>query len=77
MILFPVAARRLSELNPATYASVEALGICIIDVGTETQIADLAGLNKGLGKRTFGHCDKQTEPAKVTIEAQVGRLGAA
>ena len=71
---FPVAARRLSELNPATYASVEALGICIIDAGTETQIADLAGLYKALGKRTFGLCDKQTEPAKVAIEAQVERL---
>ncbi len=71
---FPVAARRLSELNPATYASVEALGICIIDAGTETQIADLAGLYKGLGKRTFGLCDKQTEQAKVAIEAQVERL---
>lgn len=71
---FPVAARRLSELNPATYASLEALGICIIDAGTESQIADLAGLYKGLGKRTFGLCDKQTDPAKAAIEAQVERL---
>jgi len=68
---FPVAARRLSELNPATYASIEALGICIIDAGTESQIADLAALYRGLGKRTFGLCDKQTEPAKAAIEAQV------
>ncbi len=71
---FPVAARRLSELNPVTYASLEALGICIIDAGTESQIADLAGLYKGLGKRTFGLCDKQTDPAKAAIEAQVERL---
>ncbi|MEZ5522676.1 MAG: AAA family ATPase [Dokdonella sp.] len=71
---FPVAARRLSELNPATYASLEALGICIIDAGTQSQIADLAGLYKGLGKRTFGLCDKQTDPAKAAIEAQVERL---
>ncbi|WP_077147840.1 ATP-dependent endonuclease [Sphingopyxis sp. KK2] len=71
---FPVAARRLSELNSATYASLEALGICIIDAGTESQIADLAGLYKGLGKRTFGLCDKQTDPAKAAIEAQVERL---
>lgn len=71
---FPVAARRLSELNPATYASLEALGICIIDAGTESQIADLAGLYRGLGKRTFGLCDKQTDPAKAAIEAQVERL---
>jgi len=71
---FPVAARRLSELNPAIYTSIEALGICIIDAGTESQIADLAGLYKGLGKRTFGLCDKQTDPAKAVIEAQVERL---
>ncbi|MCJ2011861.1 ATP-binding protein [Methylobacterium sp. J-076] len=71
---FPVAARRLSELNPATYSSLEALGICIIDAGTESQIADLAGLYKGLGKRTFGLCDKQTDPAKAAIESQVERL---
>lgn len=71
---FPVAARRLSELNPAVYASLEALGVCVIDAGTETQIADLAGLYKGLGKRTFGLCDKQTDPAKADIEAQVERL---
>ena len=71
---FPVAARRLAELNAATYASIEALGICIIDAGTESQIADLAGLYKGLGKRTFALCDKQTDPAKAAIEAQVERL---
>jgi putative ATP-dependent endonuclease of OLD family len=71
---FPVTARRLSELNAATYASMEALGISIIDAGTESQIADLAKLYKGLGKRTFGLCDKQTDPAKAAIEAQVERL---
>jgi putative ATP-dependent endonuclease of OLD family len=71
---FPVAARRLAELNPATYASVEALGVCVIDAGTETQIADLAGLYKGLGKRTFALCDKQSDAATAAIEAQVDRL---
>jgi len=71
---FPVAARRLSELNSATYASLEALGICVIDAGTETQIADLGALYKSLGKRTFALCDKQTDPAKAAIEAHVERL---
>lgn len=71
---FPVAARRLAELNPATYASVEALGVCVIDAGTETQIADLAGLYRGLGKRTFALCDKQSDAATAAIEAQVERL---
>lgn len=71
---FPVAARRLSELNPDKYASLEALGVCVIDAGTETQIADLASLYKSLGKRTFAMCDKQTDAAKAAIEAQVDRL---
>ena len=71
---FPVVARRLAELNPATYVSVEALGVCVIDAGTETQIADLAGLYKGLGKRTFALCDKQSDAARDAIEAQVERL---
>lgn len=71
---FPVAARRLSELNPVAYASLEALGVCVIDAGTESQIADLASLYKSLGKRTFALCDKQTDPAKAAIEAQVDRL---
>lgn len=68
---FPVAARRLAELNPAVYSSVEALGVCVIDAGTESQIADLAKLYKGLGKRTFALCDKQTDEAKARIEPHV------
>lgn len=71
---FPVVARRLAELNPATYASLEALGVCVIDAGSETQIADLGALYKSLGKRTFALCDKQTDAAKAAIEAQVERL---
>lgn len=71
---FPVVARRLAELNPATYASLEALGVCVIDAGSETQIADLGALYKSLGKRTFALCDEQTDGAKAAIEAQVERL---
>jgi putative ATP-dependent endonuclease of the OLD family len=71
---FPVAARRLAELNPTKYSSLEALGICTIDAGSETQIADLAALYRGLGKRTFGLCDKQSEPSKAAIETQVDQL---
>lgn len=71
---FPVAARRLSELSPTAYASLEALGVCVIDAGSESQIADLASLYKSLGKRTFALCDKQTDLAKAAIEAQVDRL---
>ena len=71
---FPAAARRLAELKPATYASLEALGISTIDAGSENQIADLAGLYRSLNKQVFAVCDKQTDAAKATIEAQVDRL---
>ncbi len=70
----PVSARRLAELDPTTYCSLEALGICTIDAGTETQIADLGRLYTGLGKRVFGACDKQTPESKAVIESQIEHL---
>jgi putative ATP-dependent endonuclease of OLD family len=70
----PAAARRLSELSPATFASLEALGVAVLDAGSETQIADLAKLYKGLGKETFAFCDKQSEDRKQAIEAEVTAL---
>jgi putative ATP-dependent endonuclease of OLD family len=69
----PAVARRLSELNPATYTSIEALGITVLDAGSETQIADLAGPYKSLGKETFALCDHQEPAAKASMEA-VARL---
>lgn len=70
----PVAARRLAELNPSVYGSLEALGICTIDAGSETQIAALAELYGGLGKAVYGICDKQSEENKTEIESKVVRL---
>jgi putative ATP-dependent endonuclease of OLD family len=49
----PAAARRLSELSPAKYASLEALGIVVLDAGGENNIADLAKLYKEIGKDTL------------------------
>ncbi len=70
----PASARRLAELNPAAYCSLEALGICTIDAGTESQIADLGRFYTGLGKRVFGACDKQTPESKAAIEAEIEYL---
>jgi putative ATP-dependent endonuclease of OLD family len=70
----PVVARRLAELAPAKYASLEALGICTIDAGAESQLTDLAGIYGGLGKRVFAVCDKQTDANKATIEGVVEKL---
>lgn len=70
----PVVARRLADLDSTKYASLEALGITVINAGTETQIADLGKLYQGLGKRVFGLCDKQTDEAKQAIEAEIEKL---
>lgn len=64
---FPVVCRRLSELNPQAYSSLEALGICTIDAGSETNIAGMAKLYKELGKRCFAICDKQNDASQLAI----------
>lgn len=71
---FPVVARRLAELDPAKYSSLEALGICTIDAGTETQLADLGGLYRGLGKTVYAVCDKQSAADEAATKAQVDEL---
>jgi putative ATP-dependent endonuclease of OLD family len=71
---FPVACRRLAELNPETYSSLEALGICTIDAGGGGNAAGMAELYRQLGKRTFALCDKQDDDAKAKIAAQVDLL---
>lgn len=71
---FPVVCRRLSELKPETYSSLEALGICTIDAGSQNSIPDMAKLYRELGKRVFAICDKQDAANKALIEAQVELL---
>lgn len=68
---FPVTCRRLAELRPGTYSSLEALGICTIDAGGETNIPDMARLYRSLGKQTFAICDKQSVAHKAVIDTQV------
>ena len=71
---FPTVCRRLAELAPDTYSSLEALGVCTIDAGGETNIPDMAKLYRELGKRVFAICDKQDATSKALIEAQVELL---
>jgi putative ATP-dependent endonuclease of the OLD family len=70
----PAVARRLSELNPEIYTCLEALGVCTVDAGSDSQIADLAKLYAALGKEVFAICDKQTPASQALIEAQVKKL---
>lgn len=70
----PAAARRLSELAPATYSSFEALGITTMDAGTDSQISDLGKLYCDLGKTVYAVCDQQTPASQSAIEAAVTKL---
>lgn len=67
-------ARRLHELAPDQYTSLEGLGICTMDAGSDSQIADLAKLYTSLGKRVFAACDKQDAAQKAAIEESVEKL---
>jgi putative ATP-dependent endonuclease of OLD family len=66
-----VTCRRLAEVKPDTYSSLEALGICTLDAGSESNIPGMAQLYRTLGKRTFAMCDKQDDGTRALIEAQV------
>lgn len=71
---FPAACRRLAEMKPETYSSLEALGICTIDAGGQDSIPPVAKLYRELGKRVFAICDMQDAANKAQIEAQVELL---
>ena len=71
---FPVVCRRLSELNRTKYKSLEALGICTLNAGSDSKIAGMAKLFRELGKRTFALCDKQDAANQALIEAEVELL---
>lgn len=72
---FPAACRRLAELNPEKFSSLEALGICTVDAGGETNVAGTAKLYKSLGKQIFAICDFQdNDNNKALINAEVELL---
>jgi putative ATP-dependent endonuclease of OLD family len=71
---FPTACRRLAELKPSQYRSLEALGISILDANGETEIAGLAEMFRNLGKVTYAVCDKQDAAAETAIKQHVDLL---
>ena len=71
---FPVVCRRLSELNPKKFKSLEALGICTLNAGGDSKIPSMAKLFRELGKRTFALCDKQDAANQTLIQAEVELL---
>ena len=70
----PVVARCLSESAPTRYTSLETLGICTINAGSDTQIADLGCLYRSLGKTVYGVCDNQSPETEASIRGHVDAL---
>jgi putative ATP-dependent endonuclease of OLD family len=68
---YPAAARRLHELHPEEFSSLEALGIAVIDAQTDSQVALLGQYYKSLGKIVFAVFDKQAAAQKAAIELAV------
>jgi putative ATP-dependent endonuclease of OLD family len=68
---YPAAARRLAELDPQTYASLEALGIAVFNARSDNQVAGFGTFFRGLGKTVFAVYDKQTDAGQAQIVASV------
>lgn len=70
----PAVARRLNEIDPVTYSSFEALGLTVVDAGSETKVGPLGGFYRGLGKTAYGLCDAQDAATEAVIAAELDEL---
>lgn len=67
----PVAARRLCELEPTNFKTLEHLGVAVIDAKGETNVVPLGGFFRSLGKTVFAVFDKQPPAELAAITAAV------
>lgn len=70
----PAAARRLCDLEPNKYRTLENLGVAVIDAQGESNIAPMGGFLKSLGKTVFAVFDKQGAAELAAIKAAVDHL---
>ncbi len=68
---YPAAARRLNELAPMAYSSLEALGVAIFDAQSDSSIAKMGEYFTNLGKTVLAVFDKQTDEASKLIREKV------
>lgn len=62
-------SRYLAKTNPEKYADLSALGYCLINSQTDSQILNHANALSGLGKHISVFCDAQDQNEKAAIEA--------
>ena len=70
----PEVARRLSALDPTKYLSFEAMGITVIDAGSDSKVGPLGAFYRKLGKVAYGLCDNQDEASAKDIASQLDEL---
>jgi len=68
---FPAAAKRLHDLHPDEFRSLDSLGVAVINAETDSQIAILGTYFRSLGKTVFAVYDQQVNPQKAQIEMAV------
>lgn len=65
------AARTLSQTDPQSFKSLEALGVAVIDARSDSQVAPLGNFFRALGRTVFAVFDKQDEAQLALIKAAV------
>lgn len=60
-------SRRLEELEPKKYLSLDGLGVSVIDAQSDSQISPLGEYFRNLGKKTYAVYDKQELDASLQI----------
>jgi putative ATP-dependent endonuclease of the OLD family len=64
LLAYSSAGRRLAELDPGSFSTLEALGIALFSADSDTQIATFATFFREFGKTVFPAYDKQTTLAQ-------------
>jgi len=70
-IAYSAAGRRLNELKPTIYSSLEENGVAIFDARSETEIPNYGKYFENLGKVVFAVFDKQKPDALKKINENV------
>jgi len=68
---FSRIAEKLQKLKPKEYASIEGLGIAVINAETDSQVAELGEYFKGLGKTTYAIFDHQDKDELEKIKSEI------
>lgn len=72
--VFTMVARYHHELDPDLYASLEALGIAVIDAEGDAEVQKLGKFFKDLGKEVFAVFDRQSETRSAEIALHVHHI---